>query len=177
MTNDFEFEAKDLHVQEVLFNDYNKFVIPRFQRPYTWTEDHLSDFWNDLISSDKSYFLGSLIFNTENKKDSGYLEIIDGQQRLLTITIFCAVIRDILCTISIEDAKFCQRKDILIEGRNRSEFRIKPGDSTRSYFRKYVQEMGNDILSSTPKTTEENRIKENYKYFLEKLTVELSKYD
>ena len=179
MSHDFNFEAKDVQIKEVLFNDYLKFRIPRFQRPYAWTDDQIQDFWNDLSSSDKTYFLGSLIFNKEYEEATGYTEIIDGQQRLLTITIFCAVLRDLLGSISSDEAEFCQRKDIELEGRKKGEktYRILPGESTKEFFKKYIQEMGNDVLSSSPKTGEEQRIKENYRFLYSKISSELSRLE
>ncbi len=68
--------------------------IPRFQRPYDWTNENVSDFWNDLINhDDDEYFMGSIVVYRDTK-EKNLLYVVDGQQRLTTISIFLAVIRD-----------------------------------------------------------------------------------
>ena len=70
MSDTLSFEAHDYSLKDVLFSNW-KFRVPRYQRPYTWNEDHLSDFWLDLTTDDSSYFFGSFILNREFEKDSG----------------------------------------------------------------------------------------------------------
>ena len=70
------------------------FQIPRFQRPYDWNNDNISDFWTDLIDrDDDEYFMGSIVV-FRDKKDKSLLSVVDGQQRLTTITIFLSLLRD-----------------------------------------------------------------------------------
>lgn len=72
--------------------------IPDYQRPYAWGEKQVETLLNDLkdvIESKKeSYLLGSLIFhkNTENSTDLT-LDIVDGQQRLVTLALICAELK------------------------------------------------------------------------------------
>ncbi|MBE1539280.1 DUF262 domain-containing protein [Micrococcus yunnanensis] len=69
----------------------SRFVVPNFQREYSWTpEEEVLDFWRDVSSGlrDFNYFLG-LIITTEAERDT----IIDGQQRLLTLTLLANAIR------------------------------------------------------------------------------------
>lgn len=67
----------------------NKFVIPIYQRPYTWGIDQCNQLWNDIIEffqdsqEDDEYFLGSVVMYQQNKKQN----IIDGQQRTTTLTL------------------------------------------------------------------------------------------
>ncbi|NOY64182.1 MAG: DUF262 domain-containing protein, partial [Nitrospirae bacterium] len=65
MGKELIYEAKDTKLRDILFTSYKKFKVPRYQRPYAWTEDQISDFWNDL-NDDYSNFIGSLIFNNES---------------------------------------------------------------------------------------------------------------
>ena len=73
--------------------DYN---IPSFQRPYSWTEDQTRELFNDLHdfyveeSSEEQYFLGSIVLVKED--DKPHSEVIDGQQRLTTLTILLAAL-------------------------------------------------------------------------------------
>src|ERR1700722_6464910 len=94
MQTKLNFWAKDKPLAEVLFAQ-RKYRIPRYQRPYAWDQEEVSEFWEDLSTNEEPFFLGSFIFNTETEEKDGFVDIIDGQQRLLTITILCAVLRDL----------------------------------------------------------------------------------
>lgn len=171
------FEARDTKIRDVLFADY-AYKIPRYQRPYTWDDDQVSEFWNDLISDDGSSFLGSLIFNNEDFEKTRTIDIIDGQQRLLTITIFVAVLRDIAKGIDKSKGELFQRKDLAFEDRitGKQTYRITPGDQTREYFEKNVQDFDNNILESNTSNDEQQKIKKNYLFFYEKVTDGLKRY-
>lgn len=68
--------------------------IPRFQRPYSWDQENVEDFWNDaVVAGDPDYFIGSFVLY-RSKSDSDLLFIVDGQQRLTTITLLLAATRD-----------------------------------------------------------------------------------
>src|SRR5436853_4183361 len=138
MTN-ISLEAHDRPLSVVLFSQ-RKYRIPRYQRPYSWDIDQVSQLWEDLTTSEEPYFLGSLIFNTESEEQEKYIDIIDGQQRLLTITILTAVLRDFAKELDPIKAKLYQRHDIAHEDRDGIEsYRILPADTIAAYFLKYIQ--------------------------------------
>ena len=171
------FEAHDRPILDVLFGNY-KFQIPRYQRAYSWTEDQISELWNDLFTNSSSYFLGSFIFNYEFISETGYIEIIDGQQRILTLTILIAAMRDILKDYNSESAKRLQRKCISIEEFDGTEtFRVLCGDTTQEYFYNNIQVYTNNIIDSIPKTKEEKQIKDNYLFFTTKIKYDLENLD
>jgi len=88
-----KFIPDGLTIGSLLYGE-EEFYVPPYQRDYSWKEEQLQDFWKDLCSiKDNIYYFGSMLFKTspENKKR---IEIIDGQQRLTTITILLGVIRD-----------------------------------------------------------------------------------
>ena len=67
-------------------------MIPRFQRPFSWDKDNVDEFWADSTSEiKKDYFIGAFV--TYNISSSSY-GVVDGQQRLTTITITLCAIRD-----------------------------------------------------------------------------------
>ena len=74
-----------------IMNRNTKYVIPGYQRSYKWTKDNVEEFLQDVWSScecrDKAYFLGSIICCTVEKDGQEVYEIVDGQQRLITITL------------------------------------------------------------------------------------------
>ncbi|MGM4956591.1 DUF262 domain-containing protein [Bradyrhizobium barranii] len=66
------------------------FEVPQFQREYSWEEDEVEEFWNDLsngLDSD-SYFLGLVILTEE----VGRKHVVDGQQRLITLSLLANAI-------------------------------------------------------------------------------------
>ena len=89
---DFKPNAKTIRE---LFDGTNYYQIPYYQRPYAWGDDEIEQLWDDTYTAfeakDKYYFLGPVILaQTEN----GDLEVVDGQQRLTTLTILFCVLRD-----------------------------------------------------------------------------------
>lgn len=87
---DFNPEMKSI---EDLFVGAEYYVIPRFQRPYSWEASNLEDFWNDVVyDNDLGYFVGPMV--AWRDEDSPIRRIVDGQQRLTTIVIMFAVLRD-----------------------------------------------------------------------------------
>jgi uncharacterized protein with ParB-like and HNH nuclease domain len=177
MPKDFSFEASDRKIEQVLFSQ-RKFRVPRYQRPYAWGIEQITELWNDLITNSEPYFLGSFVFCTENEQEDGCAEIIDGQQRLLTITIFAAVLRDLAKLLESNIAALYHRQDIAIEDRyGKQSFRVTPDDPLAGYYTKHIQNIDGDIKNSIPKTPEEIRVKQNYEYLYEKMEEELKRYD
>lgn len=88
--NDFQPEKRTV---EDLFVGPDYFLIPRFQRPYSWDRDNLEDFWRDVVYDNKpGYFIGPMV--AWHDPLSSLRRVVDGQQRLTTIAIFFAVLRD-----------------------------------------------------------------------------------
>lgn len=83
-----------------IFSSDFDFIIPAYQRPYAWTDDQTLELFDDLYSfylsepADDSYFLGSIVLIKEEGKP--FSEVIDGQQRLTTLTMFLSAITSLL---------------------------------------------------------------------------------
>lgn len=80
--------AEQKSVKGIFLND-DIYIIPYYQRPYSWTEEHCLQLYNDITQSfeeDRPYFVGNIIFAQQEGKEE--LEIIDGQQRLITLWLF-----------------------------------------------------------------------------------------
>lgn len=83
-------QCVDRDIRQVL--ESGTYLIPRFQRPFSWDKDNIDEFWRDSTSEvKKDYFIGAFV--TYNISSSMY-GIVDGQQRLTTITIALCAIRD-----------------------------------------------------------------------------------
>lgn len=175
MANDFTFHASNLLIKDVIFSN-KKFRIPKYQRPYAWGTDQVSEFWIDLSANDDTFFLGSFVFCTEHQDDSGFIEITDGQQRLLTITIFSAVLRDIAKKIDVNTSQLIQRQDISFEDREGGEtYRIIPDESIAGFFEKNIQKYDCNPLEVSYRNAPEKKILQNYQFFYEKVDGYLKK--
>ncbi len=81
-------------------NQKNQLVIPIYQRVYSWDKEQCKELWNDIVKvggSDqiKGHFIGSILYVLDGITHSGNtLLIIDGQQRLTTITLLLTALRD-----------------------------------------------------------------------------------
>jgi len=78
-----------------LLGDKRFLRVPAYQRSFSWTKSEVSDLWDDLqgilYGDEENYFLGSMVFIS---KANGSLEVVDGQQRLATVSLLLAAIRD-----------------------------------------------------------------------------------
>lgn len=170
-----EFDAEDKKLKDI-FGD-EKYVIPRYQRPYSWTNSEVEDLWND-ISREDLIFLGSFVFNYENYDETDFVEVIDGQQRLITLTIFFAVLRDIYKELNEEKRADITQKQIAFGDDidpTIQDFRLKCGDSLANFFEQYIQK-GNPFPIKIKKP-EHKRIRDNYIFLKDKITDEMVDMD
>ena len=91
------FDTKTVTFTELLGNG-KIYKIPSFQRDFSWTEENWEDLWNDIIDiyqdNEEQHYMGTIVLqNTENKKE---FIIVDGQQRVTTLSIFILAIVKIL---------------------------------------------------------------------------------
>lgn len=71
----------------------NFLKVPIYQRPFAWENSNIKDLLEDTKNSyPNDYFMGTMVVTDKND----YLEIVDGQQRLATISMFFAAIRDLM---------------------------------------------------------------------------------
>ncbi len=67
--------------------------VPRFQRDYSWTEEEWDDLWQDILDvmqgSEPAHYMGYLVLQTSDNKE---FDIIDGQQRLTTLSLLVLAI-------------------------------------------------------------------------------------
>lgn len=85
-------------------------AIPDYQRSYSWNIDEVGELWDDINKAmqigAKEYFLGSVVTTTTNSKRQ---QVIDGQQRLATVSLLYAAMRDIFKERSDERASDIER--------------------------------------------------------------------
>ncbi len=112
----------------------NGLRVPRYQRPYTWTEREvrqlIQDLWRAWDRDAPFYFIGQIVLV---RNASGRLEVSDGQQRLATLTMLMAYARDRL------PARAKQYQTLIIDG-ERPQLMLREEDS--NFYRGFVQEPG-----------------------------------
>ena len=88
MASKENFDPRRLTVRQLLTDSYNFYDIPEYQRPYKWKEEQINDLIKDVKDSMDmgEYFIGTMILI---EKGDGF-DVIDGQQRLTTLTLILA---------------------------------------------------------------------------------------
>ncbi|MFM2172392.1 MAG: hypothetical protein RLZZ54_319 [Cyanobacteriota bacterium] len=87
-------------IYEILSPSHYQFVIPAYQRPYAWGKEQAKSLVQDLLdafeeSPEQEYFLGSIVV-VKRSSSSVEAEVVDGQQRLTTLSILLAAIRSLV---------------------------------------------------------------------------------
>jgi len=97
-------KADDISIERFLSFGETRFIIPIYQRNYNWKEKNCLQLFNDIKEASKNeniknHFMGSIVYvsNSETESiDVNEYVIIDGQQRLTTITLFLKAFYDVL---------------------------------------------------------------------------------
>jgi uncharacterized protein with ParB-like and HNH nuclease domain len=95
-TSGFSLSADDYVISEVL-EGTQQIAVPDYQREYSWGKDQWSELWDDVIALTRerdNHFLGSIVVIEKKENGLKKLELVDGQQRLTTISVFLCAIRD-----------------------------------------------------------------------------------
>ena len=163
-------EAAEKNVAGVFCQEY-LFRIPVYQRPYAWEREQVEELFDDLVTAmdadeDDPYFLGSIVLV---KRDSATeSDVVDGQQRLTTLTILLCVLRE-LCEDdwkSSVDQRIRQKKDVAMNQEEVMRLHLKERD--QKFFHTYVQSEGgiSRLLSEAPrgKTDSQKQISENVRF-------------
>lgn len=145
---------------EKIFSDDYSFSIPLYQRPYSWTDENTRELLLDLLNATPfpeqdgnadPYFLGSIVLIKGERPDS---EIIDGQQRLTTLTMLLAALRH---TLSIKDMADHVTQYIYAPGNPLTDrpdrFRLTLRQQDAEFFQHYVQKEGGIELLQAEKTS------------------------
>ncbi len=154
-----------------LFDSSQKhFVIPVYQRAYSWEETQWTVFLKDLleqISSSNNYFYGNILLETI-KKDIEY-DVIDGQQRLTTLVIFIRSLIDVLEENYTSDENieidFNSKKQIYLK--NGGNIKLRTVEYDRPCFESLIIDGSDKFEIATPS---QKRIKEGKKFFYNALS-------
>ncbi|MDY0193380.1 MAG: DUF262 domain-containing HNH endonuclease family protein [Aliarcobacter butzleri] len=150
-------------VRELFTKEY---IIPDFQRPYSWEKEQCDKLWDDVIdfiennNSVEKYFLGNIIVHPYENK----LAVIDGQQRLTTLMLFIKALHNTAGTVgALEEC--LKIKDPLTSkfiDKLKIESEVIADDKNA---------LNDIIFNSGENLKDENLLKKNFKFFYEKINL------
>lgn len=152
-----------------LFDTSIQFVIPVYQRAYSWQEDNWNVFFQDLmeqVGRDNEYSYGNLLLETI-KQDSEY-DVIDGQQRLTTLVIFMRALYNVLRAKQADEEVLGEIEEFFEKKKKK---RLRPVDNDRACFDAIIIEDEPYTVSSSSQECISNA-KKHFIKVLSKLDVE-----
>ncbi|MGZ6519980.1 MAG: DUF262 domain-containing protein, partial [Bacteroidia bacterium] len=153
-----------------LFDSSQKsYEIPVYQRAYSWEKQNWKTFLDDLleqIQGDNNYFFGNLLLEVINKNKK--YEIIDGQQRITTLTIFMRSMLNVLQSRAnapeLNEFNFEEKINIYLK--NGGNIKLRPVEYDRACFDTLIIDNKNNFSIST---LSQRRIKDAKEYFEKEL--------
>ena len=159
-------KAKEYFIKDLLSPKF-LFEIPDYQRAYSWTTENLKQLIDDINDSIRlnegkdfenfePYFIGSIVLCGKEYREDGFgrYEVIDGQQRLTSLIILIATIRDI---IKNDDYKKVLSSLVYQEANElmgiKEDIRVKVRGKESDFFKKYIlSENGTTLVNDLDKT-------------------------
>ena len=168
-----ELKATPKSIDDVL-RLQRKYVIPRFQREYSWTQEELYEMLEDLLDNivysdgkliTNEYFMGSLVLvgDDDNTTDIERF-VVDGQQRLTTFTIVFAVLAQKFKELGEENLRRITHLNVLGEDNDGNPYAKLVNENPKPFFQSRIQKKDIDF-SVKPTSDEEKRILYAYNFF------------
>ena len=171
-----------------IFADQFRFRIPDYQRPYAWTTEETAELFDDLkhatdavmsengdVEEASPYFLGSIVI-IKKGDDLPDSDVVDGQQRVTTLTILFCVLRDLASQTSQKRGEMIHK--FICEDSNEfkgtiGKFRLSIRERDKEFFQSHVQKMDEvqNFVAQHPRnlSDSEQRIFENTKCLWERV--------
>lgn len=173
-----EFKAQPRTIQDAL-GLKRKYIIPRFQREYSWGSDELNTLWDDMIDNLKyengqlvaaEYFIGSLVLIGDDDDSINVdRQVVDGQQRLMTFTIAFSALSQKFKSLKEDKLAELMHRYIIGEDENGTYYTRVVSETPKPFFQYRIQQADIDFTRE-PTTAEEKRILAAYKFFDSKLS-------
>ena len=158
-------QFRPTNVLELFDTSQKHFIIPVYQRAYSWDKEQWNTFFIDLteqIRGDNNYFFGNLLLETI-KKGVNY-EVIDGQQRLTTISIFIRSLIDVLTIRKNKHFDLQSKKAIYLK--NGGNIKLRPVEYDKACYDALIIDGKTRFETSTPS---QERIYKARNYFIQEL--------
>ncbi len=159
--------ANETHIQRIL-DGVQQYVVPLFQRPYSWEPRQWQALWDDLNElckdeGSRNHFIGSIVTMPERSVPEGVSKfvLIDGQQRITTLLVLLAAIRD---RARHQQSKLADKiDDLLLKNRYQDDldiYKLLPTQTDRAEFR---------ALMDGGKTPQDGQVVRAYAFFEKRL--------
>src|SRR5438105_10425267 len=159
-----------------LLSGTKQYVVPYFQRGYSWRRRQWNTLFDDILElyelqSAGSHFLGSMVLLDEHGKSEAPIAesrlVIDGQQRLVTLSLFLAAIRDMARSTDPSFADHLHTEYLVDRGEDANDYpKIVPTNQDRGAFVTVIQ---------TAKEPDPSPIRDAYRTFKESLQEQVNK--
>lgn len=167
-------KAQEEYLIRFLDGANKNFVIPVYQRNYEWKKEQCEQLYNDLISivndDYRTHFLGSVVhlYNQYGRSTNTEFLIIDGQQRLTTVTLLLLAIHNVIIheNVHFESPNLAEKimEVYLINkwsNEKEKKIRLKPIKDDQQAFIK--------LFDSSSHVIGDSNITENYRYFYNRI--------
>ena len=135
--------AEDILIRSLLTR--GKYTIPDYQREYDWENEQIDELIDDIeeCSQDDNYFIGHMVF--EGKRNGNQFKVIDGQQRITTLTIILCCLRDIFYSRDENDlGDAINDKYIFARDDDNNKYAILENEASYPVLQSRVQNIPND---------------------------------
>lgn len=155
-------------------NGPKQFIIPIYQRTYSWTLKECKQLWGDIIKAGKdekisSHFLGSIVYVEKGLYQISTIPkllLIDGQQRLTTISLLLSALIKVLIKHPISEMTADKLKNYYLINRDEEEKRYKLILTKRD-----KESLFKIIDNKEISDDDSQRIKDNYEFFAEQISI------
>ena len=157
-------KANETFLQPII-EGTKQYVVPLFQRPYRWSKKEWEILWDDLVElcqedNQRTHFIGSIVTMPTSSVPEGVAKflLIDGQQRLTTIFIILAMLRD--------QAKQNEQKNLAAE--IEKTLLVNPYISDMDYYKLHPTQVDRNSFKSiidSKGASHENQIAQAYQFF------------
>lgn len=156
-----------------------KYSIPKYQREYVWQQKHWEALFDDVWENEKGHFLGSIICINQSRDahQSPHLELVDGQQRITTVSLLYAAIYSVLKAQNSDDEEVAVElinvRNRLVQRPERVNPRLEPSLQGKNYADYQWILADNRILNTVfdkPSSFGKRRIGRAYHYFETRFT-------
>jgi uncharacterized protein with ParB-like and HNH nuclease domain len=163
-------KAEKVFILEYLATRKAKFIIPVYQRDYSWKKSNCEKLWQDLLELPKnkreSHFFGSIVEVNSRIGLTNENLIIDGQQRLTTVSLLIIAIVNYLKNQKLKNSQVEEYEEFLINKWSEEDvkIRLKPNKQDKKYFEELFENRKID------KANIDSNIVSNYCFFFDKIS-------
>lgn len=175
-------EAMQREVLDLLGEEATRFVVPAYQRTYSWGTEQCEELWLDIIRAgraERNHFLGTILCleaaaepssGSDGREETRTFEVVDGQQRITTVSLIIAALADRLERTGGSAGPFAHQglRDRFLRFTTTGAPRLMPSQADRAAYETAVS----DGLQACSEAFPSSRICANLAFFCERMSQE-----